>query len=156
MIGAALALLASAPAPALAPQLQPLSFLVGHCWQGQVSPGRFDRHCFVALTDGSIRDRHVVSEGGRRVMGGESVYRWDPRLGAIAFTYRDTFGGRLTGMVQSRGTLLGFDGRYVASGGQRFRITSRWARIGNAAYRAEIRSAELPQVNGITVYWRVG
>jgi hypothetical protein len=150
VIGAAL--LAAA---ALMPQLQPLGFLVGHCWQGQVSPGRVDRHCFVVLTDGSIRDRHVVAEGGKRVMGGESVYRWDARLGGIAFSYRDTFGGRLSGTVQSRGNLLGFDGRYVASGGQGFRITSRWARIGDNAYRAEIRSVELPQVNGTTVYRRL-
>lgn len=149
MIGLAFAVVA------LQSQLQPLGFLVGHCWQGQVSPGRIDRHCFATLTDGSIRDRHVVVEGGRRVMGGESVYRWDVRLGAVAFTYRDTFGGRLSGTVQSRGSLLGFSGRYVASGGQQFRITSRWARIGDTAYRAEIRSAELPQVNGTTVYRRV-
>ena len=147
--------LALAAAIALQPQLQPLGFLVGHCWQGQVAPGRIDRHCFVALTDGAIRDRHVVSENGRRVMGGESVYRWDARSGTIGFTYRDSFGGRLSGMMQSRGNLLGFGGYYVASGGQRFRIASRWARIGDTAYRAEIRSAELPQLNGTTVYRRV-
>ena len=147
--------LALAAAAALQPQLQPLGFLAGHCWQGQMAPGRTDRHCFVVLTDGSIRDRHVVGEGGRRVIGGESIYRWDARVGAIVFTYRDTFGGRLTGTVQSRGSLLGFGGHYVASGGQRFTITSRWARIGDTAYRAEIRSADLPQVNGTTVYRRV-
>jgi hypothetical protein len=67
-------LVLAATAPALQPQLQPLGFLIGHCWQGQVAPGRIDRHCFVALTDGAIRDRHVVVEGGKRVMGGESVY----------------------------------------------------------------------------------
>ena len=122
---------------------------------GAGAPGRIDRHCFAALTDGSIRDRHIVSESGKRVMGGESVYRWDAARGAITFSYRDTFGGRLTGVVQSRGTLLGFDGHYVASGGQRFRIMSRWARIGDTAYRAEIRSAELPQVNGTTVFRRL-
>ncbi|THD37926.1 MAG: hypothetical protein E7773_02815 [Sphingomonas sp.] len=147
--------LAAATAPALQPQLHPLGFLAGHCWQGQVAPGRIDRHCFAVLTDGSIRDRHLVSEGGRRVMGGESVYRWDARVGAITFTYRDSFGGRLTGMVQSRGSLLGLAGHYIASGGQRFTITSRWARIGDTAYRAEIRSADLPQVNGTTVYRRL-
>jgi hypothetical protein len=149
------ALLALAAAAALQPQLQPLGFLVGHCWQGQVAPGRIDRHCFVALTDGAIRDRHVVVEGGKRVMGGESVYRWDAAHGAIGFTYRDSFGGRLTGNVQSRGNLLGFDGHYVASGGQRFRIVSRWNRIDDNTYRAEIRSAELPQVNATTVYRRI-
>jgi hypothetical protein len=149
------ALLVLAAAAALQPQLQPLGFLVGHCWQGQVAPGRIDRHCFVALTDGAIRDRHVVVEGGKRVMGGESVYRWDATRGAIGFTYRDSFGGRLAGNVQSRGNLLGFDGHYVASGGQRFRIVSRWARISDNTYRAEIRSAELPQGNATTVYRRL-
>ncbi|MEO5494116.1 MAG: hypothetical protein ABIR08_08815 [Sphingomonas sp.] len=140
---------------ALQSQLQPLGFLVGHCWQGQVSPGRLDRHCFVALTDGSIRDRHVVVERGKRVMGGESIYRWDAARGAIGFVYRDSFGGRLSGNVQSRGVLLGFDGHYVASGGQRFRIVSRWNRIDDNTYRAEIRSAELPQVNATTLYRRI-
>jgi hypothetical protein len=57
--------------------------------------------------------------------------------------------------VQSRGNLLGFDGHYVASGGQRFRIVSRWNRIDDNTYRAEIRSAELPQVNATTVYRRI-
>lgn len=151
----ALALLAAAPAPALQPQLQPFAFLVGHCWQGQVSPGRTDRHCFALLTDGTIRDRHVVVEGGKRVMGGESMYRWDAGRGMIVFTYRDSFGGRLSGVVQSRGNLLGFDGYYVATGGQQFRIASRWARIDDTTYRAVIRSTDLPQVNATTTYRRV-
>jgi hypothetical protein len=149
------ALLAAATS-VLQPQLQPLGFLVGHCWQGQVAPGRTDRHCFALLTDGSIRDRHVVVERGKRVIAGESVYRWDARLGAIGFTYRDSFGGRLTGVVRSRGNLLGFGGRYVASGGQQFGITSRWTRVDDATYRIDTRSAEVPQVNGSTVYRRVG
>ncbi len=151
----AASLLLAAAAPALQPQLQPLGFLVGHCWQGQVAPGRTDRHCFALLTDGTIRDRHVVVERGRRVMGGESVYRWDAARGTIGFVYRDSFGGRLAGNVQSRGNLLGFEGHYIASGGQRFRIVSRWNRIDDATYRADIRSTELPQVNATTVYRRV-
>ena len=148
------AALLAATAPVLQPQLQPLAFLVGHCWQGEVAPGRIDRHCFVALTDGSIRDRHLVSEGGKRLMGGETVYRWDARAGAIAFTYRDTVGGRVAGSVRSRGNLFGFAGDYVSRGGQRFRIVSRWERIGDTAYRAQIRSTDLPQVNATTVYRR--
>jgi hypothetical protein len=36
-----------------------------------------------------------------------------------------------------------------------FNIVSRWARIDDNTYRAEIRSAELPQVNATTVYRRV-
>lgn len=150
MIG--VALLAAA---ALQPQLQPLAFLVGHCWQGEVALGRTDRHCFVTLTDGTIRDRHVVTEGGKRVIAGESVYRWDARLGAIGFTYRDSFGGRLTGVVRSRGNLLGFGGRYLASGGQAFAITSRWTRVDAVTYRTDTRSADVPQVSGMTVYRRV-
>jgi hypothetical protein len=153
VIGLAFALLAATAA--LQPQLQPLGFLVGHCWQGQIAPGRIDRHCFVVLTDGAIRDRHVVVEHGKRVIAGESVYRWDARTGAIGFTYRDSFGGRLTGSVRSRDNLLGFGGRYVASGGQQFGITSRWTRVNDATYRADTRSAEVPQVNGSTIYRRV-
>lgn len=151
----ALALLAAATVPVLQPQLQPLAFLVGHCWQGQVAPGRVDRHCFTVLTDGSVRDRHIVSDGGKRIMGGESVYRWDAARGAIGFTYRDSFGGQLAGQVQSRGNLLGFDGHYVASKGQRFRIVSRWTRVSDTTYQAQIRSTDLPQVNATTTYLRV-
>ncbi|MBS0478194.1 MAG: hypothetical protein JSR79_02705 [Proteobacteria bacterium] len=148
----ALALIAAA---ALQPQLQPLSFLAGHCWQGEVAPGRTDRHCFVVLTDGAIRDRHIVVERGKRVIAGESVYRWDARLGAIGFTYRDSFGGQMTGLVRSRGNLLGFAGRYTAGSGQRFGITSRWTRVDASSYRTDTRSADVPQVNGSTVYRRL-
>ncbi len=151
---AALLTLAS-PAPVLLPQLQPFGFLVGHCWQGEIAPGQIDRHCFTVLTDGTVRDRHLVSERGKRVLAGETVYRWDAGAGAIAFIYRDSMGGRVAGSVRSRGNLIGFSGAYTTRGVQRFRIASRWARIGDTTYRAEIRSTDLPQVNATTLYRRI-
>lgn len=137
----------------IAPGLQALAFLVGHCWQGQLpTPGQIDRHCFSATADGAIRDRHVVAGREGRVLAGESVYRWDGR--AIGVTYRDSMGGRSGGMVRTRGAVFGIDTVYLAKGGQRVAIAARWTRIGDAAYRVDLRSA-MPRLDGSVLYRRI-
>ena len=67
MIAAALALAAASPA------LQPLQFLVGHCWRTTLKEGPTDTHCF-AETGGQIRDRHAVRKDGQVIYTGESIY----------------------------------------------------------------------------------
>ena len=42
------ATLAAADAPTLRPGLEPLGFLVGHCWRGRFASGEQDTHCFDA------------------------------------------------------------------------------------------------------------
>jgi len=52
----------------LTPALQPLQFLVGHCWRTTLSEGPTDTHCFVALEGGTqVRDRHTVRKDGRPI-----------------------------------------------------------------------------------------
>ena len=93
----------------------------GIAGRGRSSPGPIDRHCFVALTDGTIRDHHVVVEGGKRVMGGESVYRWARARGAMASPIA-TVRRAAHRHRQSRGNRSAFDGITCASGGKRLRI----------------------------------
>lgn len=135
--------------------LQPLAFLVGHCWQGQLpTPGQVDRHCFTTTADGAIRDRHVVSDQGRRLLAGESLYRWDAGQGAIAVAYRDSTGGRASGVVRVRGSVVGVDMRYVAQQGRRIAVLARWTRIGETAWRADLRSPDMPGLDGTVLYRR--
>ena len=86
LMAAALAAQAQAPAPAVRPGLEPLGFLVGHCWRGEFPDStEQDTHCFDTVYDGQhVRDRHEVT-GGARIYRGESVYSAD-RLGAVSYT----------------------------------------------------------------------
>jgi len=69
-------LAAAASTPAGQPALQPWSYLVGHCWVGDAPGGAGqDKHCFESVYGGQhVRDRHVVTVGGRDVYAGESIY----------------------------------------------------------------------------------
>ena len=63
MIAVALALAAAAP-----PALQPLQFLVGHCWRTTLKEGPTDTHCFASVAAGQqIRDRHAIRKDGQVV-----------------------------------------------------------------------------------------
>lgn len=49
--------LAAAPAvqPPLRAELEPMRFLVGHCWRGEMKGGaQHDTHCFEPVFDGHI------------------------------------------------------------------------------------------------------
>ena len=50
----------AAAQPALRPELEPMRFLVGHCWRGAMAKGaKHDTHCFEPVFDGQhVRDRH--------------------------------------------------------------------------------------------------
>ena len=89
---AAASLMAEAP-------LQPLSALVGHCFVGP-APGNagIDRHCFESVYGGQhVRDRHVVTVGGKPVYEGESIYSAKGRQ--VVFTYWNSLGGLGTGQA---------------------------------------------------------
>jgi hypothetical protein len=86
---------ATAAPPALAPEFQPLAFLVGSCWRASFPGGgqATDTHCYTALYGGRyIRDVHVV-EGGPPGYGGETIYRWDPQARRIRYDYYASDGG---------------------------------------------------------------
>ena len=75
IISVVAALALAAEPPALRPGLEPLAFLVGHCWQGTFEPsGERDTHCFETVYDGQhVRDRHEVT-GGSAAYSGETFY----------------------------------------------------------------------------------
>src|SRR4051812_38474700 len=91
-------LLLLAPSAALAqPLLQPWAVLVGHCFVGD-APGNVgtDKHCFDTVYGGQhVRDRHVVTAGGREVYAGETLY--SAKGPQVIFTYWNSLGGLGTG-----------------------------------------------------------
>jgi hypothetical protein len=94
---APLLLLAASSAALAQPPLQPWAALVGHCFVGE-APGNAgtDKHCFEAVYGGQhVRDRHVVTAGGREVYAGETLY--SAKGPQVIFTYWNSLGGLGTG-----------------------------------------------------------
>jgi hypothetical protein len=97
------------------PPLQPWAELVGHCWVGS-APGNSgtDKHCFESVYGGQhVRDRHVVTVGGREVYAGETIYSAKgPR---VIFTYWNSLGGLGTGDAVVAGDEWRFSGTIHAT-----------------------------------------
>lgn len=146
------ALLAFQTAPA--PQLEPLAFLVGHCWQGEIQPGVSNVHCFDTIEGGRVRDRHDVIRGGETVYSGETIYSWDATANATVFVYSG--GGAEVGRGHVRPMTGGLDfGRNdYGSGSDRVSVASRWLRVGGDAYDA-IDTSTAPAHNRTTRYTRM-
>ena len=151
----AAAALAAEP-PALRPGLEPLGFLVGHCWRGRFASGETDTHCFERVFDGQhIRDRHEVT-GGARPYRGETIFSWDAEADAVAFTYWNSSGG------VSRGTMRPADGRlnfgdetYRGPDGRQISISTHWRPIGADAYESVAASTDAPSMNRTVRFERV-
>jgi uncharacterized protein YndB with AHSA1/START domain len=149
------ATLAAADAPALRPGLEPLGFLVGHCWRGRFASGETDTHCFETAYGGQhVRDRHEVT-GGSGVYRGESLYSADG-TGAVTYTYWNSLGG------VSRGTMRPMEGgldfgteRHRTAEGRDLAISTAWRRAGDNAYEAVTSSADAPSMNRNVRYERV-
>lgn len=108
------------PSPELAAELQPLSFLIGSCWQTNSSiDGSLDTHCYTLMLGGRyVRDVHVV-DGPGPPYSGETIYRWDPRAHRIRFDYYASDGGASWGFVDPTPTGLNFpEDRYVGGDGR--------------------------------------
>jgi hypothetical protein len=105
MIAVALALAAAAPVP---PALQPLQFLVGHCWRTTLKEGPTDTHCFAAIAGGQqIRDRHAVRKNGQVIYTGESVFSVKGKV--LTYAYSGSTGFHIAGPMHSDGARLVFD-----------------------------------------------
>ena len=111
----ALIALATASASFAEPPLQPLAALVGHCWAGPAPvAGGIDKHCFEAVYGGQhVRDRHVVTEGGKAVYAGESIY--SAKGNQVIFTYWNSLGGLGTGTAAIAGDDWKFSGTIHAT-----------------------------------------
>ena len=146
---------AAADAPALRPGLEPLGFLVGHCWRGRFASGEQDMHCFDAAYGGQhVRDRHEVT-GGARLYSGETLYSADAS-GAVGYTYWNSLGGVSRGTMRPRADGLDFGTEtYRGPDGRQAEIATAWRRVGEDAYEAVTSSAQMPSMNRIVRYERV-
>jgi hypothetical protein len=124
---AAILLLATAPANLAEPPLQPLATLAGHCWVGP-APGNqgTDRHCFQSVYGGQhVRDRHVVTVGGKEVYAGEALY--SVKGAQVIFTYWNSLGGLGTGTAEIAGGDWRFSGTIHATAtSAEQRMTTAW------------------------------
>ncbi len=150
----AAAALAAEP-PALRPGLEPLGFLVGHCWRGRFASGEVDTHGFETVYGGQhVRDRHEVT-GGSAVYRGETLYSAEPN-GVVGFTYWNSQGGVSRGTMRPEAQRLNFgDESYRAPDGRQMSISTHWRRVGDDAYEAVSSSAQSPSMNRIVRYERV-
>ncbi|HEX8217068.1 MAG TPA: SRPBCC domain-containing protein [Allosphingosinicella sp.] len=155
LIAAALQASAPVPAPALRQGLEPLAFLVGHCWRGRFASGEQDIHCFESVYGGQhLRDRHEVT-GGARPYRGETLYSWDGRAGLVAYTYWNSSGGVSRGTMRAAAGRLDFgDETYTDPQGRRMTISTHW-QVGTDAYEAVSASPQAPSMNRTVRYVRV-
>ncbi|MDQ4088523.1 MAG: hypothetical protein M3177_11035, partial [Pseudomonadota bacterium] len=155
MIAPLMALALAAEAPALRPGLEPLAFLVGHCWRGEFADGRRDTHCFESAYGGQhVRDRHEVT-GGARPYSGETIYSADAS-GAVSYTYWNSQGGVSRGTMRAQADRLSFgDETYRGPDGREMTISTYWRRVGADAYEAVSASPHSAAMNRTTRYIRV-
>lgn len=151
------ALLMFAAGQALAiPQLDPMAFLAGHCWQGRFADGKVDTHCFEPVYGGRfLRDRHEVS-GGPAPYEGETLYGWNAQAGRVEYTYWNSSGGISRGSMTPRDGLLDFgDEVYRGRDGRETRIATAWHRIDDTSYEVRVASPGNPLANRVTRYTRL-
>lgn len=156
MIITLIALALAAEPPALRPGLEPLAFLVGHCWRGDFErTGEQDTHCFEPVYGGQhIRDRHEVT-GGESVYAGETFYSADGS-GGVAFTYFNSLGGVSRGTMRASADGLNFgDEHYRGADGREITLSVSWRRVGDDAYEVVTRSEDAPSLNGSVTYRRL-
>lgn len=144
ILTAALVLAQPAWAQGPAEGLQPLHFLLGHCWRGEFPGGKADTHCFEPVYGGKhIRDRHEVT-GGKDIYRGETIYSWNAKLGRVEYTYWNSLGGVSRGTMVPREVALDFgDQVYTGSDGKVTRIATTW-RPGAGSYDV------VSTMNGVT------
>jgi hypothetical protein len=145
MIGLIAAGLAVAQ-PALRPELEPMRFLVGHCWRGAMKSGaELDTHCFEPVFGGQhIRDRHEVT-GATGPYRGETLYSWNQATGRIDYVYWNSLGGVSRGTMAPRLGALDFgDQTYRGAEGREIRIATIWRILGERGYEAVTTSAANP------------
>ena len=135
------------PASPIAAGMQPLAFLVGHCWRGAfTSRGQVDTHCFEAIYGGKhIRDRHEVT-GGKEVYRGETIYSWNPATKRIEYVYWNSLGGVSRGSMVPKpdGSLDFGDQKHRRPDGSEMTIATEWRRPSPDSYES------VSIVNGVT------
>ena len=146
----------AAQAPAVRQGLEPMSFLVGHCWRGRFESGEVDTHCFEAVFDGQhIRDRHEVT-GGSRAYRGETLYSWDGAANVVTYTYWNSSGGVSRGTMRPEADRLRFgDETYRGADGRQISISTSWRRTGDDSYESVSVSSDSPDLDRTVRFERV-
>jgi uncharacterized protein YndB with AHSA1/START domain len=141
--------------PSLRQGLEPLAFLVGHCWRGQFPGGEQDTHCFESVLGGQhVRDRHEVT-GGARPYRGETIYSWDGRAKAVTYTYWNSSGGVSRGTMRAAPGRLDFGHeRYRDPQGRQVSISTHW-RLRDDGYEAVTASRQMPSIDRAVRFARV-
>jgi hypothetical protein len=147
---------ASVPDASLRAELEPLRFLVGHCWSGRFKDGAVDRHCFESAYGGNhVRDRHEV-KGPGAPYSGETLYSWNAETKQVEYTYWNSEGGVSRGTMAAEPGGLDFgDQVYAGADGRRMTISTRWRRVGADAYEAVSTAGADPTGSRIVRYSRV-
>ena len=145
----------SAPPP-LRAELEPLRFLLGHCWRGEFRNGSVDTHCFESAYGGQhVRDRHEVKGPGAPYRG-ETLYSWDGASKRVGYTYWNSSGGVSRGTMAAKGEALDFgDETYTGADGRKMTISTMWRKAGADAYEAVSTSAADPTGSRVVRYRRV-
>lgn len=147
---------APAAAPPLRAELEPLRFLIGHCWRGEFKNGSVDTHCFESVYGGQhIRDRHEVTGTGKPYRG-ETLYSWDGAVRKVGYTYWNSSGGVSRGTMAPKGEELDFgDETYTGADGRKMTISTRIRRVGGDAYETVSTAGHDPTGSRVVRYKRV-
>lgn len=159
VIAALLSAEAVSAVPALRPELEPLRFLVGHCWRGEMKGGtQQDVHCFEPVFDGQhVRDRHEVGTGsGSPTYRGETLYSWDGGAGRVAYVYWNSLGGVSRGAMVPAPGRLDFGGEtYKAPDGSETLISTYWRIVDDRTYEAVTTSGANPTGQRVVRFTRI-
>jgi hypothetical protein len=155
MIWLIAAALTAAPVPPLRPELEPMRFLVGHCWRGAMRQGARDTHCFETVFDGQhIRDRHEVA-GAASPYRGETLYSWNKAANRVDYVYWNSLGGVSRGSMVPKPGMLDFGGEtYAGPDGLRIAVSTIWRRIDERTYEAVTTSPANPTGDRIVRFTR--
>ena len=157
LLAALLSAPASASDPPLRAELEPLRFLVGHCWRGEMKGGaQHDTHCFEPVFDGQhVRDRHEVKGPGAPYRG-ETLYSWDGAAKRVGYTYWNSSGGVSRGSMAATAEGLDFgDQVYTGADGGKTTISTLWRKAGADAYESVSTSGADPTGSRVVRYRRV-
>ena len=81
--------------------------VLGKCFVTAFAPGIEDKHCFTSVYDGAhVRDVHVVTDKGKAVYSGETIYSATPA--GLVFTYFNSSGGSGGGTATVAGGVMRF------------------------------------------------
>jgi len=151
--------MAGSPAATMSEPLQPMAFLVGHCWSAPVADGKqVDTHCFEQMHGGRhLRDRHEVKDAaGKVVYGGETIYGWNGKTKRVEYAYFSSDGAVSYGSMTPKDGALDFGHEvYAGTDGKEIKISTLWRSVGVDAYDAISRSAFMPTGQRVVRYSRV-